>query len=87
VTWPVALTSSAPIVSTRNGAELTVLLGFDRATREFVVTRREGAGIHPVFVGPSPTLACSGADQALQLTETDRRRGSLEQALDRVAAR
>jgi hypothetical protein len=67
VSWPVTLTSSAPIVSARNRGELSVLVGFDRGIREFVVTSRGGAGIHPVFVGPSLTLACSAANQALQV--------------------
>jgi hypothetical protein len=67
VSWPVTLTSSAPIVSARDGGELTVLVGFERGTREFVASSREGAGIHPVFVGPSLTLACSAANQARQM--------------------
>ena len=66
VSWPVTLTTSAPIISARDGEALTFQVGFDRETREFVATSREGGHIHPIFVGPSLTLACSAANQALQ---------------------
>ena len=66
VTAPVALAASAPVASARHGREVTAAVGFDPGAGAFVATSREGAHSHVVFVGPSLTLACSAANEALQ---------------------
>jgi hypothetical protein len=50
----------------RHGGELTTTVGFDPGAGAFVATCREGAHRRVVFVGPSLTLACSAANDALQ---------------------
>jgi hypothetical protein len=64
VTAPVVLHRSAPAVS-RDGAELTVAVTFDPSSRQFVASSSSSGHVQRVFVGPSLTLACAAASQAL----------------------
>jgi hypothetical protein len=50
----------------RHGGELTTIVGFDPGAEAFVATIREDAHSHVVFIGPSLTLACSAANEALR---------------------
>jgi hypothetical protein len=63
---PVMLASSAPAVSSQGDRELTVAVSFDPGSCQFIATRVEGATSHRVDSGPSLTLACSAANQALE---------------------
>lgn len=66
ISTPVTLDRSAPAVSTRGGAELSVAVSFDPRTRQFVASRLEGAQSHTVHRGPSLSLACAAANQAFE---------------------
>jgi hypothetical protein len=66
VTAPIALAASAPVVSMRHGGELITSVDFDPGAGAFVASSREGAHSRVVFVGPSLTLACAAANEALQ---------------------
>src|ERR1700746_3371628 len=62
---PVLLHASAPAVSNRGADELTVTVSFDPRPWAFVASRSAGSGALPVFSGPSLTLACAAANEAL----------------------
>jgi hypothetical protein len=61
----IVLHTSAP-ADTSAGHLLTVSVGFNPTSRQFIATRRANGRIRQVFVGPSLTLACSAANQALE---------------------
>jgi hypothetical protein len=62
---PVTLASSPPAKSNRGERDLTVAVSFDPRSCHFVATCAEDAHDHRVYWGPSLTLACSAANQAL----------------------
>jgi hypothetical protein len=62
---PVTLTASPPAKSNRGERELTVTVSFDPRSCHFVAAYAEDAHHHRVYCGPSLTLACSAANQAL----------------------
>ena len=61
----IVLHPSAP-ADTSAGHVLTVSVGFNPTSHQFIATRRANRRIRQVFVGPSLTLACSAANQALE---------------------
>jgi hypothetical protein len=62
----VTLASSAPLASTQGAGELTSAVELNPEVCRFVATTREGARTRLVFTGPSLTLACAAANQALE---------------------
>jgi hypothetical protein len=65
VAAPVTLATSPPAESNHGERDLTVAVSFDPRSCQFIATCDEGAQHHQVFGGPSLTLACSAANQAL----------------------
>ena len=66
VTAPAVLHTSAPLRAVRCGSELVVTVTFAPASREFAAATAEDDVVREVFRGPSLTLACSAANQALE---------------------
>ncbi|HET6870713.1 MAG TPA: hypothetical protein VFH80_32680, partial [Solirubrobacteraceae bacterium] len=66
VSAPAVLYTSAPLLAVGRDSELVVTVTFAPASREFVAATVEGDEVREVFRGPSLTLACSAANQALE---------------------
>jgi hypothetical protein len=66
VSAPAVLHTSAPLRAVGRDSELVVTVTFAPASREFVAATAEGDEVREVFRGPSLTLACSAANQALE---------------------
>jgi hypothetical protein len=63
---PAVLDTSPPLRHIGRGSELVVAVTFVPAVREFAATTVEDDVAREVFRGPSLTLACSAANQALE---------------------
>jgi hypothetical protein len=63
---PAVLDTSAPLRAIGRGSELVVTVTFVPAAREFAAATAEDDVVRKVFRGPSLTLACSAANQALE---------------------
>ena len=63
---PTVLDTSAPLRAVGRGSELVVTVTFVPAAREFAAATAEDDVVREVFRGPSLTLACSAANQAIE---------------------
>jgi hypothetical protein len=63
---PAVLDTSPPLRAIGRGSELVVAVTFVPAAREFAAATAEDDVVREVFRGPSLTLACSAANQALE---------------------
>ena len=63
---PAVLDTSAPLLAVGRDSELVVTVTFVPAAREFAAATAEDDVVREVFRGPSLTLACSAANQALE---------------------
>lgn len=63
---PTVLHTSAPLLAVGRDSELFVTVMFVPASREFVAATAEDDVVREVFRGPSLTLACAAANQALE---------------------
>jgi hypothetical protein len=66
VSAPSVLDTSPPLRAIGRGSELVVTVTFVPAAREFAAATTEDDVVREVFRGPSLTLACSAANQALE---------------------
>ena len=66
VTAPTVLDISAPLRAIGRGSAVVVTVTFAPASRKFVAATAEDGRVREVFRGPSLTLACSAANQALE---------------------
>jgi hypothetical protein len=66
VTAPTVLDTSAPLRAVGRDSELVATVTFDPAPTEFVAATAEDGVVQEVFRGPSLTLACAAANQALE---------------------
>lgn len=66
VTAPTVLDTSAPLLAVGRDSELVATVTFVPAPREFVAATAEAEMVREVFRGPSLTLACAAANQALE---------------------
>jgi hypothetical protein len=66
VSAPAVLDTSPPLRAIGRGSELVVTVTFVPAAREFAAATAEDDVVREVFRGPSLTLACSAANQALE---------------------
>ena len=66
VSAPAVLDTSTLLRAIGRGRELVVTVTFVPATREFAAATAEDDVVGEVFRGPSLTLACSAANQALE---------------------
>ena len=66
VSAPAVLDTSPPLRAIGRGSELVVTVTFVPAAREFAAATVDDGGVREVFRGPSLTLACSAANQALE---------------------
>lgn len=66
MTAPTVLDTSVPLRAVGGGSGLVVTVTFAPASCEFVAATAEDREVQEVFRGPSLTLACSAANQALE---------------------
>jgi hypothetical protein len=66
VSAPAVLDTSPPVRAIGRGSELVVIVTFVPAARGFAAATAEDDVVREVFRGPSLTLACSAANQALE---------------------
>jgi hypothetical protein len=66
VAGAVTLATSPPAESNHGERDLTVVVSFDPRSCQFIATCDGGAQRERVYLGPSLTLACSAANQALE---------------------
>jgi hypothetical protein len=66
VSAPTVLETSAPLLAVGRDSELVATVTFVPSPREFLAATTEDEMVHEVFRGPSLTLACAAANQALE---------------------
>jgi hypothetical protein len=66
VSAPTVLDTSAPLLAVGRDSELVATVTFVPSPREFVAATAEDEIVREVFRGPSLTLACAAANQALE---------------------